>query len=103
MPRRASERRSRRMRVMGKAIEATILACPATRAAQIRSPAWDTMKVRMPTLRHTSARALEFDAFLELLRGYTQSPLGRARVEALAPTSDREWAEQQQRLAQEIG
>src|SRR4051812_40445030 len=57
----------------------------------------------MPALRHTSARALEFDAFLELLRGYTQSPLGRARVQTLAPTSDREWAEQQQRLAQEIG
>src|SRR5437868_213430 len=29
MPRNASERRNRRMRVTGKAIEATILACPA--------------------------------------------------------------------------
>jgi len=54
-------------------------------------------------LRHTSARALEFDSLLELLRGYAQSPLGRARLDALAPTSDRDWIEQQQRLTEEIG
>lgn len=55
------------------------------------------------SLAHTSARALEFDSLLELLRGYTQSPLGRARVEELEPANDRDWAQQQQRLAQEIG
>lgn len=54
-------------------------------------------------LAHTSARALEFVALLELLRGYTQSPLGRTRVEELEPKSDRDWAQRQQRLAQEIG
>ncbi|MDP9269344.1 MAG: endonuclease MutS2 [Acidobacteriota bacterium] len=56
----------------------------------------------MELLRHTSARALEFDSLLELLRGYAQSPLGRARLEGLAPTRDRVWADQQQRLTEEI-
>ena len=53
-------------------------------------------------LQHTSARALEFDALLDLLRGYAQSPLGRARIEALAPVSDAEWIRRQQALTQEI-
>jgi DNA mismatch repair protein MutS2 len=57
---------------------------------------------RPAPLQHTSARALEFDALLELLRGYTQSPLGRARVESLAPVADRDWIARQQQLTHEI-
>jgi DNA mismatch repair protein MutS2 len=53
-------------------------------------------------LQHTSARALEFDALLDLLRGYAQSPLGRARIAALAPVSAAEWIRRQQALTQEI-
>src|ERR1041384_719403 len=53
-------------------------------------------------LKHTSARALEFDALLELLRGYAQSPLGHARIEALAPVSDAQWIARQQRMTQEV-
>jgi DNA mismatch repair protein MutS2 len=59
----------------------------------------DAMPAPLP---NTSARALEFDSLVELLRGYAQSPLGRARIAALAPTGDRAWAAQQQRLTQEI-
>jgi DNA mismatch repair protein MutS2 len=53
-------------------------------------------------LPHASARVLEFDALRELLRGYAVSPLGQARVEALAPSSDRPWIERQQQLTQEV-
>src|SRR5580658_3790624 len=51
---------------------------------------------------HSSARVLEFDSLLELLRGYASSPLGQARIAALAPSSDRAWIEAQQELASEI-
>jgi DNA mismatch repair protein MutS2 len=51
---------------------------------------------------HSSARVLEFDALRELLRGYASSPLGQARIAALAPSTDRTWIEHQQNLASEI-
>jgi len=53
-------------------------------------------------LLHTSARALEFDSLRELLRGYTSSPLGRARIATLSPTTDRAWIQRQQNLTSEI-
>jgi DNA mismatch repair protein MutS2 len=57
----------------------------------------------MPSdLPHTSARVLEFDSLLDLLRGYASSPLGQARITALAPSTDRAWIESQQELASEI-
>ena len=57
----------------------------------------------MPTpLPHTSARVLEFESLRDLLRAYTPSPLGQARVASLAPSGDRDWIEIQQRLTTEI-
>jgi DNA mismatch repair protein MutS2 len=53
-------------------------------------------------MQHTSARVLEFDALRELLRGYTGSELGRARVAGLAPSTDLAWISNQQRLTAEI-
>src|ERR1039458_9168852 len=53
-------------------------------------------------LVHHSARVLEFDALLELLRGYASSPLGQERIAALAPSTGRDWIERQQELAGEI-
>jgi DNA mismatch repair protein MutS2 len=53
-------------------------------------------------LEHDSARVLEFDLFRDLLRGYAFSPLGQARVAALAPSADRAWIERQQQLAAEV-
>ncbi|MGA8506058.1 MAG: endonuclease MutS2 [Candidatus Sulfotelmatobacter sp.] len=53
-------------------------------------------------LIHNSARVLEFDALRELLRGYASSPLGQARVAALAPFIDSEWIAGQQELTEEI-
>ncbi len=53
-------------------------------------------------LVHTSARVLEFESLRELLRGYTSSPLGQARVAALAPSTDSTWIESQQLLTSEI-
>jgi DNA mismatch repair protein MutS2 len=55
----------------------------------------------MPLL-HTSAGVLEFESLRDLLRGYTSSPLGGGRVAALAPSQDRIWIEQQQKLTSEI-
>jgi len=54
------------------------------------------------TLAHTSARVLEFAALVDLLRGYTSSPLGQERVQSLAPSTDRNWIESQQQLAEEV-
>jgi DNA mismatch repair protein MutS2 len=45
---------------------------------------------------------LEFDALRELLRGYTCSPLGQARVAALTPFIDSDWIADQQELTEEI-
>jgi DNA mismatch repair protein MutS2 len=53
-------------------------------------------------LLHTSARVLEFDSLRELLRGFAPSPLGKARVESLAPSTDSDWIQRQQTLASEI-
>ena len=54
------------------------------------------------TQLHSSARVLEFDSLRELLRGYASSPLGQARIAALAPSTDRDWIESQQATRQEI-
>ncbi len=57
----------------------------------------------MPTsLAHTSARVLEFESLRDLLRAYTPSPLGQAKVALLVASSDREWIEAQQQLTTEI-
>src|SRR5262245_30659634 len=56
----------------------------------------------MPQLLHTSARALEFDTLRALLRAYTQSPLGQAKIATLAPSTDAQWIETQQKLTEEI-
>src|SRR5579863_4940677 len=53
-------------------------------------------------LIHNSARVLELDALRELLRAYASSPLGHERIGALVPSTDSEWIESQQALAQEI-
>jgi DNA mismatch repair protein MutS2 len=52
-------------------------------------------------LQHASPRVLEFDQFRDFLSGYVWSPLGKARVGALAPSSDRAWIARQQQLAAE--
>jgi DNA mismatch repair protein MutS2 len=51
---------------------------------------------------HTSARVLEFDSLRDLLRGYASSPLGQGLIARLAPSTDREWIENQQQLTTEI-
>jgi DNA mismatch repair protein MutS2 len=53
-------------------------------------------------LLHTSARVLEFDPLRELIRGFASSPLGKRRVESLAPCIDQDWIQRQQALATEI-
>src|ERR1039458_5395984 len=53
-------------------------------------------------LLHSSARVLEFDALRELLRGYASSPLGQAKITALAPSHDSAWIGEQQELAGEL-
>src|SRR5579864_1637239 len=54
------------------------------------------------TLIHSSMRVLEFDSLRALLRGYAASPLGQRRIAELAPSTDRDWIEQQQELTSEI-
>jgi DNA mismatch repair protein MutS2 len=56
----------------------------------------------MSELTHNSARVLEFDALRDLLRGYTSSPLGHARLAALAPSVDVSWISEQQDLTSEV-
>ena len=53
-------------------------------------------------LIHNSARVLEFDSLRELLRGYASSPLGQAKITALAPSTDSSWIRQQQELTEEV-
>lgn len=45
---------------------------------------------------------LEFAALRELLRAYTRSPLGAARVASLAPSREKPWIEEQQTLTTEV-
>jgi len=80
-----------------------------TRAWRARAPAPHVhrscnMKIRMPPppLLHASAQVLEFESLRELLRGYASSPLGQARIAALAPSTERNWIETQQQLTVEI-
>ena len=53
-------------------------------------------------LAHDSARALEFQALRDLLRGYVSSPLGQRKVAALAPSLDAAWISTQQELTDEV-
>ena len=54
------------------------------------------------SLTHTSARVLEFESLRELLRGYSSSPLGGARIDGLAPSNDHGWIQQQHDLSSEV-
>ena len=54
-------------------------------------------------LSQTSARVLEFESLRDLLRGYASSPLGQDLIAHLAPSTDREWIENQQQLTREVG
>jgi DNA mismatch repair protein MutS2 len=56
----------------------------------------------VPPMTNTSARVLEFDSLRDLLLGYASSELGRARLAALAPSSNLEWIRNQQQLAAEV-
>ncbi len=53
-------------------------------------------------LSHTSARVLEFDSLRDLLSAYASSPLGQGLIAHLAPSTDRDWIENQQQLTTEI-
>ena len=53
-------------------------------------------------LKKTSVRVLEFDSLRDLLRQYTASDLGRARMEQLAPSTDLDWIQIQHHLTTEI-
>src|SRR6266403_4389689 len=53
-------------------------------------------------LLHTSARVLEIDSVREMLLGYASSPLGKNKIAALEPRTDRGWIERQQQLTNEI-
>ena len=53
-------------------------------------------------LIHNSARVLEFDALRDLLRGYSSSPPGQARIAALVPSTDSTWIREQQELTAEV-
>src|SRR4051795_4799859 len=61
-----------------------------------------TLNYMVPSpLQHSSSRVLEFEQFRDLLSVYVNSPLGKARVAQLVPSSDRSWIDQQQQLAAE--
>jgi len=53
-------------------------------------------------MTHTSERLLELDHLRQLLSAYVVSPLGHARIAALAPSRDRQWIECQQQLTEEL-
>jgi len=53
-------------------------------------------------LSHTSDRVLEFDFLRDLLQGYATSPLGQGLIAKLAPSTDRNWIENQHQLTNEI-
>lgn len=52
-------------------------------------------------MTHSSARLLELDSLLDLLRGYAASDLGRARLQRLAPSTEVLWIQSQQQLTSE--
>ncbi|HTC58117.1 MAG TPA: hypothetical protein VK706_17005, partial [Candidatus Sulfotelmatobacter sp.] len=54
------------------------------------------------SLIHNSARVLEFDSLRELLRAYSSSPPGRAKIGELAPSTDSAWILEQQDLTAEV-
>jgi DNA mismatch repair protein MutS2 len=56
----------------------------------------------LPLLVHSSARVLEFESLRDLLRGYTASALGAARLNSLEPSTERDWIENQQQLTSEV-
>jgi len=60
------------------------------------------MKAMPSALIHSSARVLEFESLLDLIRGYASSPLGQERAAALAPSLDRRWIENHHQLTSEI-
>lgn len=60
------------------------------------------MRMMPSALIHSSARVLEFESLLDLIRGYGSSPLGRERAAALAPSIDRPWIKNQHQLTSEI-
>jgi DNA mismatch repair protein MutS2 len=45
---------------------------------------------------------LEFESLRDLIRGYASSPLGQERIDAMGPSVDRVWIENQHRLTAEI-
>jgi DNA mismatch repair protein MutS2 len=45
---------------------------------------------------------LEFESLRDLIRGYASSPLGQERIDALGPSVDRGWIENQHQLTTEI-
>ncbi len=49
-----------------------------------------------------SRSSLEWDRFLDLLAGYSLSPIGRAWVLALGPSTDLAWLERQHNLVAEM-
>jgi DNA mismatch repair protein MutS2 len=53
-------------------------------------------------ISRTSAGVLEFESLRDLLRGYVASPLGERRLAELAPSTDRDWIQEQHRRAAEI-
>ena len=62
-----------------------------------------TLLLMLPRpVSQTSSRVLEFDSLRDLLRGYASSPLGQGLIARLAPSTDREWIENQQQLTTEI-
>ena len=53
-------------------------------------------------MRNSSARVLEFEGLRDLLQGYVQSDLGRARVADLRPSTDLAWIQNQHQLTSEV-
>jgi DNA mismatch repair protein MutS2 len=79
--------------------------CPLLLTLPLPSPVTSTAMSVDPIpaeLSHSSTRVLEFEPLRELLRSYAASPLGKARIAALTPSTDRDWIETQQQLATEI-
>jgi DNA mismatch repair protein MutS2 len=54
------------------------------------------------SLLHSSGRVLEFESLRDLVRSYASSPLGQGQIAALAPSTDRQWIDNQQQLTVEI-